>query len=149
MKKYRKSRLAPGIETASLPDIIFMLLFFFMVVTILRETILRVEITLPRVSEAKKMNHKSLINHIYVGKPLQHPNSLDAKIQINDAFIELEEVQDAVRLLDQSRPERLLPKVTTALVVDEEVEMGLVGDLKSELRKAKRLKVLYNALEEH
>ena len=146
MKKSKKRKVPVSLGTSSLSDIIFMLLFFFMIVTVLRKQVIKVEITLPKVSEAKKMNHKSLINHIYVGKPIGTTDQAMERIQINDAFINIEEIPLALDILDRSRPERMLPKVTTALVIDEEVKMGHVGDIKTELRKANRLKINYNSL---
>ena len=148
MKKVSKIRIPPQIGMAALTDIIFMLLFFFMVVTVLRKTLLKVEITLPMVSEAKKLNHNSLINHIDVGKPKAAVQGERTRIQINDAFVDLKDIPYAVRTLDRSRPENLLPKVTTALIVDKDVKMGLVGDIKTKLRKANKLKISYTALQE-
>ena len=148
MKKKRKNHTLPKVGTSALPDIVFMLLFFFAVVMVMRKHIIKVEISLPRVSEAKKMNHKSLINHIYVGQPIHSPQVGDPKIQINDAFVHLDEIPHAMEVLDASRPESLLPKVQTALIVDEEANMGVVGDVKVALRKANRLKVIYEAMKD-
>ena len=73
MSKFSKKRgkAAPEVSTASLPDIIFMLLFFFMVVTVLRDAELKVKVSTPYASELTKLEEKSLVNYLYVGKPLQ------------------------------------------------------------------------------
>ncbi|MDD4150929.1 MAG: biopolymer transporter ExbD, partial [Bacteroidales bacterium] len=68
----KKKKASVGISTASLPDIVFMILFFFMVTTVMREVELKVELTnsdLPQATEIKKLEKKSLVSYIYVGKP--------------------------------------------------------------------------------
>ena len=71
MSKFRKKggKSTPAISTASLPDIIFMLLFFFMVVTVMRESELKVQVQVPQATELTKLEQKSLVNYIYIGKP--------------------------------------------------------------------------------
>ena len=70
MSKFKKKKKGmPGISTASLPDIVFMLLFFFMVTTVMRETELKIKKPqLPKATEIKKLERKSLVSYIYVGK---------------------------------------------------------------------------------
>ena len=69
MSKFSKKRgkSKPEISTASLPDIIFMLLFFFMVVTVLRDATLKVSVSTPNASELTKLEKKSLVNYLYIG----------------------------------------------------------------------------------
>ena len=73
MSKFAKKRgkASPAISTASLPDIIFMLLFFFMVVTVLRDAELKVKVVTPYATELTKLEKKSLVNYLYIGKPLK------------------------------------------------------------------------------
>ena len=61
----------PVISTASLPDIVFMLLFFFMVTTVMREVTLKVKISPPEATEIKKLEKKSLVSYIYLGPPIK------------------------------------------------------------------------------
>ena len=72
MSKFRSkdNKGTPAISTAALPDIVFMLLFFFMVTTVMRETTLFVEVMIPKATEIKKMEKKSLVSYIYVGPPV-------------------------------------------------------------------------------
>ena len=79
----------PAISTASLPDIVFMLLFFFMVSTVMRETTLKVQQKLPGATEVKKLERKSLVSYINIGKPRRNFQSMygtEPRIQLNDAF---------------------------------------------------------------
>ena len=73
MSKFKKdsSKDTPGISTASLPDIVFMLLFFFMVTTVMRETTIMVKQSMPEATEIKKLEKKSLVSYIYIGSPVE------------------------------------------------------------------------------
>ncbi len=142
--KSKKSNIRPEISTASLPDIIFMLLFFFMVVTVLRKDML-VNIQLPSASEVQKLEHRSLVNHIYIGQSKPISDQAINRIQINDAFVNKDQVEVAIRQLVAQKPENLHSRLTTSLQIDKAVQMGLITDVKTQLRKANQLKVNYAA----
>lgn len=148
MSKFKKKKSGdlPAISTASLPDIVFMLLFFFMVATVMRDTQLMVKNNLPFADQVEKLDKKDLIMYIYAGKPserYQAKYGTEARIQLNDKFATVEEVQQFIYSERQSKREELVPYLTTALKVDEETNMGLVSDIKQELRKAEALKINY------
>jgi len=82
----------PAVSTASLPDIIFMLLFFFMVVTVLRSHTVRVDFDLPEGVDLQKIENKSLENHLYIGTLADG----SITIQLNDAFINIDQIRDAI-----------------------------------------------------
>jgi biopolymer transport protein ExbD len=101
MSKFRKKggKELPPISTASLPDIVFMLLFFFMVSTTMREVTFMVEITLPTATELTKLEKKSLVSYIYVGEPLaqyQRTFGVSSRIQLNDQFANVGDIQDYI-----------------------------------------------------
>ena len=138
----------PTISTASLPDIIFMLLFFFMVVTVLRQSELQLKVVTPEATELTKLDDKQLVNYIYVGKPTPKYEALYGtapQIQLNDKISKLNEIP--FFLLDHKKdvPERQHGRITSSLRVDGEVTMGIVTDVKTELRKAGQLRVNYSA----
>ncbi len=136
----------PAISTASLPDIVFMLLFFFMVATTMREDTLLVENTLPYADQVEKLDKKDLVMYIYAGKPSQRYQAsmgTEARIQLNDNFASLNDIQQFIFAERESKREELIPFLTTSLKVDEETRMGLVSDIKLELRKAEALKINY------
>lgn len=139
----------PKISTASLPDVIFMLLFFFMVSTVMRDVELKVKLKLPQdISEAKKIEKKSLVSYIYVGEPrpqFQKIFGTEPRIQLNDAFAKLSDIQSFIEKERAARPESDVPFLTTSLKVDINTKMGIVTDLKQELRKANALKINYSA----
>ncbi len=138
----------PAISTASLPDIVFMLLFFFMVSTTMRETDLHVSIRLPEASEVAKLEKKSLVSYIYIGTPTQQFQQLygtDSRIQLNDAFKTLTDIRDFISSERDALNEADRNMLTTSLKIDETTRMGIVTDVKQELRKASALKINYAA----
>lgn len=136
----------PEISTASLPDIIFMLLFFFMVVTVMRETNPILKIKLPLATELSKIQYKEAVSYILIGTPTDEASYGTApRIQLNDAFAQVDNVQTFIKKAYAEVPPALQAQFTVSLKVDEEVTMGIVTDVKQELRKADALKIIYAA----
>ncbi|QGY43412.1 biopolymer transporter ExbD [Maribellus comscasis] len=150
MSKFRKKggKELPPISTASLPDIVFMLLFFFMVSTTMREVTYKVQIHLPEATELSKLEKKSLVSYIYVGEPLlqyQKTFGVAPRIQLNDEFATVNDIQDYVTSEREARAEDERPMMITSLKVDENTKMGIVNDIKQELRKAAALHINYSS----
>lgn len=138
----------PAISTASLPDVVFMLLFFFMVSTTMRETDLRVSVALPSATEVQKLEKKSLVSYIYIGTPLRSYQGLygnDSRIQLNDSFKTLDDIRDFISSERDAMKESDRNQMTTALKIDEYTRMGIVSEVKQELRKSSALKIVYAA----
>lgn len=136
------------ISTSSLPDIVFMLIFFFMISTSMRETEMMVSVRLPQASEVTKLEKKSLVSYIYVGTPTKQFQQLygtDSRIQLNDAFKTLVDIRDFISSERDALSEADRNMLTTSLKVDENTRMGIVSDVKQELRKAAALKINYAA----
>ena len=151
MAKFRRKGKGgtPAISTASLPDIVFMLLFFFMVSTVMRETELKVKNRLPQATEIKKLEKKSLVAYIYVGKPSRNYQKVygtEARIQLNDRFSELTDISSFVESEREARDEVDRLKITWALKADRDTKMGIITDLKQEMRKNSALKLNYSTL---
>ena len=149
MSKFRKGgkKGMPAISTASLPDIVFMLLFFFMVTTVMRETTIMVRQSMPDATEIKKLEKKSLVSYIYVGTPverLQGTYGTKARIQLNDAFATVEDIAQFITTERAARDEKEVPFMTTSIKADRDTKMGVVTDVKQELRKANALKINYS-----
>lgn len=144
----KKGKEMPAISTASLPDIIFMLLFFFMVVTVLRDAELKVTVNTPAASELTKLEKKSLVNYIYIGRPMKKWQAIygtSPQIQLGDKFASVDEIPLFLENHKITVPEVQRPGITTSLKVDGSVTMGIVTDVKTALRKANQLKVNYSA----
>ena len=149
MSKFRKdgTKELPAISTASLPDIVFMLLFFFMVATTMREVDLNVDIMVPEAKEVTKLEKKDLVSNIYVGVPMrkfQKTYGTEPRIQLNDQFATVGDIQSFIASEREARKEELRNKLTTSLKVDQYTKMGIVTDIKQELRKASSLKLNYS-----
>jgi len=149
MSKFRKKgkKGQPAVNTASLPDIVFMLLFFFMVTTVMRETTLKVENITPKATEVQKLEKKSLVAYLYIGKPvknLQGAFGTAPRIQLNDAFKTIDDIPLFVEMEKDSRDEAERNKITWSLKVDSKTKMGIVTEVKQELRKVNALKLNYS-----
>lgn len=128
----KRSKTSTEIPTASMPDIIFMLLLFFMVTTTLREVEVLVDYKLPEAKALEKIENKRLITYVWVGK--------GEKIQIDDSIVSLDEIQDIMYKKRQA-----LPNLIVSLRVDVGANMGLVTDIQQALRKAYCLRINYSA----
>ena len=139
----------PEMNMASMSDIVFMFLFFFMVITTMRESSLHVRTNLPPATDVQKLEKKSSIVNINIGPP--NTNDLvtkwgpEPRIQLNDQYEEVKNIREFVEKEKQSRPESDRTSLTWSLKVDETVRMGIVTDVKQELRKASAFKVNYSA----
>lgn len=152
MAKFAKKKDGdlPAVSTASLPDIVFMLLFFFMTVTTMKDSSLLVQNTLPNASEVKKLEKKDRVIYIYVGKPTREYQSVygtEPKIQLNDKFADVDEVGSYILAERAKKPQELQNVLTTALKVDKDANMGLISDIKQKLRQVNALKVNYTTYE--
>ena len=149
--KRKSKKGSPAISTASLPDIVFMLLFFFMAATTMREVELKVDVStgdLPEATEIKKLEKKSLVSYIYVGQPKKSFQVLygsEPRIQLNNQFADVRDIRDYIIAEREERDESEIPFMTTSLKVHNETKMGIISDIKQELRKASALKINYSA----
>ena len=129
------------VPTASMPDIVFMLLIFFMVTTVLREIELQVRVNFTRAENIEKIEQKRLVTYVYVGPEKLGPNQVgDTRIQIDDAIIDdVAEIQNIMvdKLTDQ-------PKLIVSIRMDEDSETGILTDIQQELRDANALRVNYS-----
>ena len=145
MSKFKKkSNTSQEIPTSALPDIIFMLLFFFMVTTVLRETTINVKQHVPEATELRKLQRKSLVSYLYIGEP---KNTVlygdEPKIQANDVFIE---PKDVVLWVSKEKDKLTVAErdqITIALKADEDVKLGLISDVQLQLREANARKLMY------
>ncbi len=143
--KTKQGKGSPAINTSSLPDIIFMLLFFFMVTTVMREVTLKVKTKLPQATEVQKLERKSLVSYIYIGPPVKTAlYGTNSRIQLNDTFATVDNIQEFVAKEREERDEADKKFITTSLKVDGLTKMGIVTDVKQELRKAGALKINYS-----
>lgn len=146
--KQKNDKGTPGLNMGSMSDIIFMLLFFFMVITTMRESELFIKITPPKGTEVTKLEKKSLVSYINIGVPSEKyaaKYGTEPRIQLNDQISEIENIRQFVELEKSARSEDESKLLTFAIKSDSKVKMGTISDIKQELRTASALKIFYNA----
>lgn len=150
MSKFKKkTATSQDIPTSALPDIIFMLLFFFMVTTVMRETDLMVLQRIPQAEQLSKLEKKSLVSYIYIGQPKETERfGTEPRIQVNDVLLEPSGIVQFVNQEKDKLSEAEREQITMALKVDREAKMGIISDVQQELRNANALKVLYTSVPE-
>lgn len=146
MSRFKKelSKETPEISTSSLPDIIFMLLFFFMVTTVMRETEMIVRVKAPEAENVQKLEKKSLVSYIYIGQPKETKLGTESRIQLDDAFANISNIQEFIAKEREARDEADRSLLTTSLKVDSDTKMGVVSDVKQELREIGAFKINYS-----
>lgn len=137
----RSSDTEPGFTTASLPDIVFMLLIFFMVATVMREQNIQVRTRLPEAEALTKIDQKRLISKIHIGPLKKGENQGETEIQIDDALIEN---RRTIRTIMYNKLQEQ-PKLIASLKVDQESEMRVVNEVQQELREAGALRINYSS----
>jgi len=147
MARFKKKKITgtQKINTSALPDIIFMLLFFFMVTTTMREVTLIVKVQAPDATEVQKLEKKSLVSYIYVGVPIKTQFGTESRIQLNDAFANVSDIPEFVAAEKNSRDEADRKFLTTSIKADKATRMGVITDIKQELRKVGAFKINYSS----
>ncbi len=150
MSKFKKKKDGglPPVNTAALPDIVFMLLFFFMTVTVMKDNTLKIKQQLPSADQLHTLDKKDPVIYIYAGEPLDQFKAKwgsSAKIQLNDSFKEVTDIAQYILSERADFRQDQQNKITTALKVDGETNMGLISDIKQELRDVNALKINYIA----
>jgi len=146
MAKFKKqNKVKQELPTSSMPDVVFMLLFFFMVTTQMRDSSIKVEQHIPEATQMRKLQKKGLVAYLYIGSPKQVEQwGKEPKIQANDVFIEPKEVIQWVNAEKANIDEFERDQLTVALKVDIETKRGIIADVETELRKANARKLLYS-----
>ena len=152
MAKIRQSepRETPEMNTCSMPDIVFMFLFFFMMVTTMKEVTYKVVIHQPQATELTKLENKSLVRYVYIGKPTkewQKTFGSETRIQLGDAFADVSQLEDFIVTERSSMKEEDQSMMTVSIKADKDTRMGIVTDVKQALRRAYALRINYAAVQ--
>ncbi len=147
--KANKTGRLPAISTAALPDIVFILLFFFMTVATIKNQNVLVENDLPKANETEKLNKTDRVIEIFVGH-INEKNELQngaVKIQIGNRLVDIEEVGHQIIIALNNIPEHLRKMAIVSIKADKKVKMGLIADIKKELKEVNLLKINYTTVE--
>jgi biopolymer transport protein ExbD len=149
MKLIKKKKRGTGsYSSSSMSDIVFMLLFFFMVTTTMREEEINVKTRLPEATEIAKLERKDLTCYVNVGPPiapLQNKYGTETRMQLNDKFSTVDDIRDFVAAKREQLSEADRVQLTVAFKIDEDTRMGIVTDVKQELRRCQALSINYLA----
>lgn len=143
-----KERVTPALATSSLPDIIFMFLFFFMAVTTMKEVTFKVKVSAPLATEVQKLENKSLTRYIYIGKPMEEYKKSfgsETRMQLGDAFADVTELEEFIVRERSAMSENDQNLMTVSIKADKDTKMGIINDVKQSLRRAYALKIVYSA----
>ena len=150
MGKFKRSerREVPPLNTSSLPDLIFTLLFFFMITTSMREMPLMVDIDPPTATELTKLEKKSLITYLYIGKPTgYYAQKLgdENRIQLNDKFIDESDIEREMIRERAAMKEENQGYMQVSIKADRGTEMGIITATKEALKRSNNLNIVYSA----
>lgn len=146
----RRSHQVPGLNTASLPDLIFTVLFFFMIVTHMQKVAIKVKYRVPQGTEITRLTKKTAVTYIYIGKPaewLRTAAGHDTRVQINDKFVSMEDLTDDVAKEQARMSPEDRQQMTVSIKADRHTRMGIITDVKQALRMAKATRITYSAEE--
>lgn len=135
----------PEMNTSSMPDIVFAVLFFFMVTTTMRSEEMMVRVKLPTASEVQKLEKKSLVSYINIGPPMDTRLGTGTQMQLNDRYAQVTEIQDYIATERASMSEADQQLMTVSIKADEDTRMQYITDVKQALRQAYALKISYSA----
>lgn len=149
----------PGLNTSSLPDLIFTVLFFFMIVTHMRDVDPKVKFTVPQGSEVQKLEHKSSVTYIYIGRriPAQGADTQDATakalqgeffMQLNDRLATLDDIKAHIENERNRMNSEDQARMTVSIKADKDVPMGIIADVKRQLQQEFALRINYSATEQ-
>ena len=138
----------PQLNTASMPDLIFTVLFFFMIVTHMRKVTLKVEYQVPQGTELTRLTKKTAVSYVYIGKPFGY-GGMDMQVQLNDKFAQVEEIAGYVAAERQRMNPTDVINMTVSIKADKDTPMGLITDVKQQLRRANALRINYSAEDYH
>ena len=149
--KRQRPRTVPALNVASLPDLIFTVLFFFMIVTHMRDVDPKVQYTVPQGTELAKEVNKSGLVYIFIGKPVDAQGRVIAdepRIQMGDRYVTVDEIGAEIEKERSRMSEEDRQRLTVSIRADRDTEMGLINDVKQALRKAGALNINYSATKE-
>ncbi len=144
--KRRKQRV-PGLNVASLPDLIFTVLFFFMIVTHMRDVTPKVKYQVPQGTELAKTGKSGLV-YIFIGTPVDEKgNALadEPRIQLNNRYVSLARLGEEIERERSRMAEADRQNMVVSIRADRHTEMGIINDVKQELRKVGALNINYSA----
>lgn len=148
--KRKKKHLIPELNTASLPDLIFSVLFFFMIVTTMRQTTIKVKYRVPQGKELSRLTKRSTVSYIYIGKPAyghHYGNKDQTYVQLNDKIVSPTDIKAYLSSERRRMKEKEKEQMSVVIRADRDTKMRFITEIKQAMRQAKVLNINYSATE--
>ena len=150
--RHQMKRDVPGLNLASLPDLNFTVLFFFMIVTHMRDVNPKVRYEVPQGTELSKTANKGGLVYIFIGKPVDAQGQVvsdETRIQLNDRYVSVDQLAQEIAHERNQMSESDRQHMVVSIRADRDTEMGIINDVKQALRKAGALNINYSATSSH
>ncbi|MFC1726787.1 ExbD/TolR family protein [candidate division KSB1 bacterium] len=131
MKVEKKIKAHKEVNLASMPDIVFLLLFFFMVSAVFKK-VQGIPVVLPTAEKIQKIESRRHISYLFI--------SIKEDVIVDDMVVNLQTIPDLMYAKVVENPQLL-----TLMKIDKNVKMSIVHDVQSELRKGQCLRINYAA----
>lgn len=146
--KRRQSNKVPGLNLASMPDLIFTVLFFFMIVTHMRDVDPKVRYMVPQGTQLEKEVGKAGLVYVFIGKPVDAQGRViadETRIQMGDRYVTVDQISEEIAKERACMSEDDRQRLTVSIRADRDTEMGVINDVKQALRRAGALNINYSA----
>lgn len=140
----------PSLNVASMPDLIFTVLFFFMIVTHMRNDEVQVRLQVPEGNEVRKLANKSSVVNIYIGRQVNKETGRQGEdwlVQLNGDLVKPEELPARIEQIRATMSPELAERLTVSLRADRHTPMGIIQDVKKALQQSYALRINYSATE--
>lgn len=148
MSKFRqnKSKEMPGVSTASLPDIVFTVLAFFVVVSSMKQSDLKVRMTKPSAKEIIQLDKNEEIDYINAGIPKNPAFGTSVRLQLDDEIVpNYLEIREFIERKRKKRTPLASDKATVSIKADkDDVDMDVIDKIENELREVDALRINYS-----
>ena len=149
MSRFRhRQHEVPGLNLAAMPDLIFTVLFFFMIVTHMRDVKPQVRYSVPQGTELEKAVRKSSVGYLFIGKPVDAQGRVlsdETRIQLNDRYVTVDQIGSEISNARAQMSDDDRQHLVVSIRADRDTEMGVINDVKQALRKAGALNINYSA----
>ena len=146
---HQSRRSVPSLNVASMPDLIFTVLFFFMIVTHMRSDEVKVRLQVPAGVEVQKLANKQAVVNLYIGRKVERGKSNENTwcVQLNNNVLQPNDIPALIEQIRSGLSAENQSRLTVSLRVDKKAPMGLVSEVKRNLQQAYALKINYSATE--
>lgn len=139
----KRKRNVPELNTSALPDLIFTVLFFFMIVTYMRQTDVNMNVAIPSGNELQKLQKRYAVTYLYIG----YDTDGTILMQLDKEATDITSLANALQKKRSRLPDDEKQYLTVSVKADKKIPAKVIGDVKAVLRKTNVLRISYTATE--